>query len=1625
MKKKILMFILTFIMVIPCAIFLSACCGDDPNSQTQEIGINVYIDGVQVTENYNTVEIEYGQYDTQSEIIDRFISVTLNYNNNTSKNLEYGNSGYSITGFPEVFNVNEQGYNLTISYKEYSQNIKLIINKKELDFSNVYWNYFSPYTYDREKKVVELVNVPEEVNIIYENNTAVNAGNYTAKAKLDYNQENYEIINDNVDLSQDWTIKKATIDMFFVSWSYKTQQFIYDGSEKRVELINIPNGVNVNYTGNTAIKAGLYTAEVELIYDNLNYELINVNFDYLLSWTINKQQVVKPKIESYNLYYTGKKQTKLNYNDSEEGILFNIEGTKNAINAGEYSTTFKLLDKNNFEWSDGTSDDIILKWTIQKAQLTGSSARWNYDSSFVYDGDEKSVSIINLPEGLSVKNYIGTVTATDAGTYTADVIYDYDDVNYYLEYAPEDLTWVIEKAENSITGNLLMPDKYYGEELEQPSGLTASYGEITYKFYTKDENNEYIEFSGIPTNVGNYFVCGLSVSDKNWISMQSDFVEFEILRVYLKNPELGKSSFVYSGEEFTPATKEEINNQLIDVAGNLSATEVGNYKIVFSLKDKKNYGWVNAFETQQYADDIELEWSIIDSPISLTINDIQIDSKQIESLNQLNIGDEWSFEILDDNYRGSVIIKYLDRQTGEIVESSTSDKMFNVTSSYYFYTINIYLQGVEVYTKTINVNHNIIEKVTIGSEEISFDEFIENPVVDYGKQVSFTISSNYQDKFTISPKDFVVTNDQYVYIYCDYLLEQGITYKEIHIICNTEILTDIYINDKKVSFLEFKNMNFILFNSTLRFKVNEQFSELYSVYTRDDYSSSEIQQTGEFSYTFNNIQKILQIIIKTVDGYNYCYIDIRPILFENIVINNQNFDLYGLESFGNLNYEKDMNEDEFTIEFDENTINKYDLYYYTSVKDGYIKIDQPVLNLSIDEIGLSITVVYRVPEDGYNCSILSINFLRFNPINTISVTIKQQGSQETRNFNKNNTLQLEYLSGVITNFEVKFEDKYKDCQYKIFNPDGIEINDFSNIENGVYQLKVYLDGSEIFSQDFKIEYRLTFLMENLNYISSSGDLALITNENILSKEYIDTSNFKSQSIIFNGNDSIQLNEGQNIINAVYSVTVDSVKYTYEFKLYVEYISDEDLPGKYVNSITIKFIDTYDYSSTITINNVNDNIQDTISLYSLARVTSDDIAIYVNEGVTVLSKEIIIENNNLAYIQYKLETEDGQKIYRIYFTNIYDKISNNINAEFILSDQVPPEKNITDQLEDNLYVIENLNLYGNFEIIPEDEYIQVKVYFEDELIENRNSKNVSLEKVGTYVIEIISSDNTVTRTITIIVEKIESLIFEVFYNDTKLYLQTNGDQVDGNVKIALIDNEPMYLGYFGEVDLGDEEYVTLSGRTMYEDNLFDENMNPITDLTNIVLKLQVDLDGSITGVENAKYVLIYIQADTYFYVPVSFVFAEEPPYPMIFVLDTNNNGEVDENDVKLDLKINVSEVLAGIVDLGDFVKDSRGALVKLTREQLGLEEGENTINVIVVWQSTFNDLRYQYTTEEFTYEETPELTGPSEGNLTSTFTLTFEEQTSGEVSASIHVSGEGSNAENLRNNLIEVIFVLDK
>lgn len=316
------------------------------------------------------------------------------------------------------------------------------IRKGNINMSDVEWDYTSAFMYDGKRKTVELTNIPDGLIVNYSNNTATDAGEYTAVASFELKNENYNLPEPMV---MKWVIQKASYDMSNVAWQDE-REFFFDGKEKTVELVGLPDGINPEYSSNKAVAAGDYVADVKFGYDEINYEKPYIDE---CRWTIRRSvyDIGNAKWDYVSSFVYDGSEKCVRVVDLPEGSTVEYSNAK-ATNAGTYFATADVIAEDGENYINTTMDKLT--WVIEKGEYDMSNVRWDYEEALIYDGIEKVVTLKGLPEGVTPV-YSGN-RAVDSGSYEARVTFKIDDFDNYNVPTFESLEWEIAKAEIDMTG---------------------------------------------------------------------------------------------------------------------------------------------------------------------------------------------------------------------------------------------------------------------------------------------------------------------------------------------------------------------------------------------------------------------------------------------------------------------------------------------------------------------------------------------------------------------------------------------------------------------------------------------------------------------------------------------------------------------------------------------------------------------------------------------------------------------------------------------------------------------------------------------------------------------------------------------------------------------------------------------------------------------------------------------------------------------------------------------------------------------------------------------------------------------------------------------------------------------
>ena len=232
--------------------------------------------------------------------------------------------------------------------------------------------------------------------------------------------------------SKDFTIHVVNKENVTITGLEDNQVFTFDNTTKTpwgTGTITVEdNKVDVNEleifyngTGSTTysskfapVDAGTYTITYKVKDSNPNY-VGSVTY----AFTIKKAQLNKPTASTTSFVYDGTSKGYSSFHDSE---VFEFTGTNTATNVGNYSLTISLKDKDNYEWKDGTTTDVVINWSITQAtpEFTVPTGLTGVKGDFL--------SSITLPAGFTWNNPSELLTA---GTHTYKATYTpTDTINY-------------------------------------------------------------------------------------------------------------------------------------------------------------------------------------------------------------------------------------------------------------------------------------------------------------------------------------------------------------------------------------------------------------------------------------------------------------------------------------------------------------------------------------------------------------------------------------------------------------------------------------------------------------------------------------------------------------------------------------------------------------------------------------------------------------------------------------------------------------------------------------------------------------------------------------------------------------------------------------------------------------------------------------------------------------------------------------------------------------------------------------------------------------------------------------------------------------------------------------------
>ena len=176
--------------------------------------------------------------------------------------------------------------------------------------------------------------------------------------------------------SKDFTIHVVNKTDVNISGLSNNETFTYDGNPKmptgtisvNAGTVNVSD-LEVKYQGTGTTSYNSATAPTNAGTYTVTYKVPDTNTNYTgtfsVAFTIKKAQLEKVTLVEDTFEYTGDEIVPQDSNFDLNKM--NFSGNIKATNVGNYSITVSLKDKDNYEWKDGTTTDLVLNWSITQA----------------------------------------------------------------------------------------------------------------------------------------------------------------------------------------------------------------------------------------------------------------------------------------------------------------------------------------------------------------------------------------------------------------------------------------------------------------------------------------------------------------------------------------------------------------------------------------------------------------------------------------------------------------------------------------------------------------------------------------------------------------------------------------------------------------------------------------------------------------------------------------------------------------------------------------------------------------------------------------------------------------------------------------------------------------------------------------------------------------------------------------------------------------------------------------------------------------------------------------------------------------------------------------------------------
>ena len=419
----------------------------------------------------------------------------------------------------------------------------------------------------------------------YDSNTMTQTGSTTATAAASYsvtyalkNKTNYNWADGSTaNVVINWEILMRTLSAAQSSGFAQEGTLTYTGSKQTVTIKNYSSTYHVLGGVTSATEVGTYVATISPI-DTYKWNDGSTAAKEV-TWSIGAKKLNKPTAAVTAIDYDSTSKT-LGVVGYDSATMLQ-SGTIVASAVGSYSVAYNLKDKKNYTWSDGTTTEVKINWTIAKRTLTAEqSTGFSQDGTLTFNGSEQTVTVKNYSSSYHVLG--GTLKSSSAGTFTATISPAITHTWADGTTTPKEITWAI--APMKITK-------------PTASSLSFVYNGNSRNLQVSNYDSAYMTLTGTISEsaVGEYDAKYTLKSkiNYNWAdgSVADVVITWRITRAPLTS---AQSTFNVEGSYTFNGNNQNVqiagyDSTYHDISGETSASESGSHAVTIS--PKSSYTW--------------------------------------------------------------------------------------------------------------------------------------------------------------------------------------------------------------------------------------------------------------------------------------------------------------------------------------------------------------------------------------------------------------------------------------------------------------------------------------------------------------------------------------------------------------------------------------------------------------------------------------------------------------------------------------------------------------------------------------------------------------------------------------------------------------------------------------------------------------------------------------------------------------------------------------------------------------------------------------------------------------------------------------------------------------------------